>query len=71
METDPEAGGENAGKDKSDVRVITRIRYKLNGRGFLPDRRSQIYVLDVESGEIKQITSGAYDCREPEWSPDG
>jgi dipeptidyl aminopeptidase/acylaminoacyl peptidase len=71
LETDPEAGGENAGKDKSDVRVITRIRYKLNGRGFLPDRRSQIYVLDVESGEIKQITSGAYDCREPEWSPDG
>ena len=39
LETDPEAGGENAGKDKSDVRVITRIRYKLNGRGFLPTAR--------------------------------
>lgn len=57
--------------EKSDVRVITRIRHKLNGRGFLPDRRSQIFILDVGSKEITQLTFGPYDCREPEWSPDG
>lgn len=57
--------------EKSDVRVINTIRYKLNGRGFLPDRRSQIFVLDVQSKSITQVTHGEYDCREPEWSPDG
>lgn len=56
---------------KSDVRVITNIRYKLNGRGFLPEKKAQILVVDVETGEILQLTSGPYDCREPKWSPDG
>lgn len=59
------------GQEKSDVRVITRLRYKLNGRGFLPERRSQIFVLDLETGKVTQLTFGPYDCREPEWSPDG
>lgn len=72
VEPDPKSEGEDKdSKKKSDVRVITKIRYKLNGRGFLPDRPAQIYVLDVQTKEIKQITSGPYDCREPEWSPDG
>ena len=62
---------EDAPEEKSDVRVITNIRYKMNGRGFLPDRRSQIFVLDVESKALTQVTKGEYDCREPEWSPDG
>jgi dipeptidyl aminopeptidase/acylaminoacyl peptidase len=39
--------------------------------GFLPESSYQIYVLDVESGEITQLTTGPYDCLEPEWSPDG
>ncbi len=62
--------GKEAG-EKSDVRVINTIRYKLNGRGFLPNRRSQIFVLDVQSKSLTQVTHGEYDCREPEWSPDG
>lgn len=72
IEIDPKADGKDKdSKEKSDVRVITKMRYKLNGRGFLPERPSQIHVLDAETGEIKQITSGPYDCREPAWSPDG
>lgn len=67
----PEGGDKCAEEEKSDVRVVTEIRYKLNGKGFLPKGRAQIFVLDVESKEIKQVTSGPYDCREPEWSPDG
>jgi len=58
-------------EEKSDVRVINRIRYKMNGRGFLPEKTSQIFVVDVESGTVAQLTSGPYDCREPAWSPDG
>lgn len=56
---------------RSDVKVVTRIRHKLNARGFLPEHNCQVYVLDVDSGKVTQVTSGLYDCREPEWSPDG
>jgi acylaminoacyl-peptidase len=63
------------GKEKvmptSDVRVVNNIRYKANGKGFLPEGNSQIFVLDVDSREVKQITQGPYDCKEPAWSPDG
>ncbi|MGI6162554.1 MAG: prolyl oligopeptidase family serine peptidase [Bacillota bacterium] len=58
-------------EEKSDVRVISKIRYKLNGRGFLPEENYQIFVADVDSGKMSQVTYGPYDCREPEWSPDG
>ncbi len=61
----------DSSEEKSDVRVITNIRYKLNGRGFLPDKKAQILVLDIETGRIEQLTFGPYDCREPKWSPDG
>lgn len=62
---------EDEPKAKSDVRVITKIRFKLNGRGFLPEKAVQIHVLDLETGHVSQITHGNYDCQEPRWSPDG
>lgn len=58
-------------KDASDVKVITRLHYKMNGLGFLGDRYAQIFVVDVATGEEKQITSGNYDCGAPTWSPCG
>lgn len=57
------------GKEASDVKVITRLHYKLNGVGFLGDRYAQIFVVDVATGEEEQITSGNYDCSSPTWSP--
>ncbi len=60
----------NGGQYSSDVRVITTIRHKLNERGFLPKGNYQIFVLEIDSGKVKQITSGPYDCRQPAWSPD-
>ncbi len=67
----PEPKKDEPDGEKSDVRVITKIRYKLNGRGFLPQDAAQIHVLDTESGEISQVTKDEYDCRQPQWSPDG
>lgn len=57
--------------NRSGVRVITRLRHKLDSVGFLPESNYQIFVLDLESGDVTQITTGPYDCLEPEWSPDG
>jgi dipeptidyl aminopeptidase/acylaminoacyl peptidase len=53
------------------VRVLTRLRHKLDSVGFLPETNYQIFVLDVDSGELTQLTSGPYDCLDPAWSPDG
>lgn len=58
-------------KDKSDVKVISRLYYKMNGEGFVGDRRSHVVVVDAVSGELTQLTNGDYDHSNPTWMPDG
>jgi dipeptidyl aminopeptidase/acylaminoacyl peptidase len=53
------------------VRVITRIDYKQDNRGYLNDVRHQVMVVDVASGERRQISSELWDHSAPQWSPDG
>lgn len=56
---------------KADVRVITRLRHKLNGVGFVDERPKQVWVVDVECETVWQVTEGPYDCADPVWSPGG
>lgn len=61
-------------KEKLGVvsRHVTRPFYKLDGEGYLPDERWHLWVVNVKSGQAKQITEGdVYDEKEPNWSPDG
>ncbi len=51
--------------------VIDREQFKLDYTHYLDRRRTHLYLLDVESGETTQITSGDFDDSEPVWSPDG
>ncbi len=53
------------------ARHITRVVYKLNGAGYLPAEHTHIWVLEVDSGETRQLTSGDYDESAPCWSLDG
>ena len=53
------------------VKIITRVRHKGDGEGFLEALHRHLFVLDVDSGEAKQITDGDWDEVEPAWSPDG
>jgi len=53
------------------VRVVRRIDYKQDGHGYLNDVRAQLFLLDVSSGERRQITSELCDHTHPAWSPDG
>ena len=53
------------------VRVTSRIDYKQDNRGYLGDARRQVFVIDVASGERKQLTTEAVDHQFPAWSPDG
>ncbi len=51
--------------------VVDRLQVKQDGRGWLDDRRSQLFRVDMASGEAVQITQGDYDNWMPNWSPDG
>jgi dipeptidyl aminopeptidase/acylaminoacyl peptidase len=55
------------------VKIITRIRHKADGEGFLEALHKHLFVLDVTDGEQvpNQVTDGDWDDAEPAWSPDG
>lgn len=52
--------------------VIDRLQFKRDGVGYLTgSRRTHLYVFDVASKELRQITSGNFDESQAVWSPDG
>jgi acylaminoacyl-peptidase len=51
--------------------VIRRLHYREEGGGYVGDERWHLYVLDVASGETRQITDGAHDEGSLAWSPEG
>lgn len=55
----------------SDVRVITKARYRSNGEGYLePGRPSHIWTVQLPK-TVKQITRGEFSESEVVWSRDG
>jgi dipeptidyl aminopeptidase/acylaminoacyl peptidase len=61
---------------KSDVKVITRAIYRANGNPAYvdPDRHAHIWTVPVggaDKADPKAITSGDFDERGAQWSPDG
>ena len=53
-------------------REIERVRYSLDGAGYLPQERWHLWMIDAESGAAQQLTdSDIYDEGAPYWSPDG
>ncbi len=51
--------------------VIDRYKFKQDGAGYLGNRRTRLYVFDIESQEASLLTPGPYDNSGPAWSPDG
>ncbi len=70
---DPENPDEEKHPDDAPpkVRVTNRIDYKQDGRGYLGDKRSQIFIVDVECGQRRKLTNKPVDYSVPQWSPDG
>jgi dipeptidyl aminopeptidase/acylaminoacyl peptidase len=59
-------------KDRSDVRHYKNTSYKFNDTGWFDDRRTHLWVVDVKTGNSKQLTEGNdWNDRDPQWSPDG
>lgn len=53
------------------VRVTRRLDYKEDGRGYLGDRRSHVFIADLADAESRRVTSEPLDHDSPRWSPDG
>ncbi len=72
-EVDPEnPTALKAGKeDAPRVRVVRRLDYKQDNRGFLNNTRQQIWLVDVADATRRQLTSAPIDHIGPSWSPDG
>ncbi|MBU7017353.1 MAG: S9 family peptidase [Theionarchaea archaeon] len=52
-------------------RHITRVFFKLDGKGYLPKERLHLWIVSLQ-GECLQLTdSDIYDEQTPAWSPDG
>ncbi len=52
--------------------VIDRLQFKRDNAGYLTgDRRTHLYVYDLESEELRQLTTGRWDESLGVWSPDG
>jgi dipeptidyl aminopeptidase/acylaminoacyl peptidase len=58
-------------KELARTRVIERAVYKQDGAGFTEDRRKHVFVADVQTREVRQLTDGDWDDVSPAWSPDG
>ena len=52
------------------VRVIRRLDYKQDNRGYLGRARMQIFVVNVATGKRRQLTNTPDDSWVPRWSPD-
>lgn len=63
--------GTRPGIPAPTIKVIRRLRYKVDGGGWVHDRFSQIWVLDLASGDLVQITDSECDYSEPTWSQHG
>ena len=66
-----EEEAEEEDEDRPKPIVIRRLQFKRDGEGYLNERRSRLWVFDLESRKGVQVTSGPYDDGQPVWSPDG
>jgi len=56
-------------KSEEEIKVIKRIQYKFNGRGFFPGFRKHVFSISVRGGKHRQITKGEFDVESAEWLP--
>lgn len=58
-------------KDEADrPRVITRLQYRWDGKGYL-EGRGKLFRVMLADGRCEQLTDGDYDDLQPACSPDG
>ncbi len=61
----------NVGADEEDVRTIRRSNFWFNEKGYIYGLRKHLFVLDLATGDAKQLTQGEFDVAKAAWSHDG
>ncbi|MGI6873666.1 serine hydrolase [Amycolatopsis sp. 3B14] len=51
--------------------VADRLDYHADGAGVLRGKRAHLHVVDVATGDCRQVTRGDWHAGDPAWSPDG
>ncbi|WP_131104551.1 serine hydrolase [Ornithinimicrobium sufpigmenti] len=52
--------------------VVARdLFYQADGAGFIGGVREHVHTVQIDSGEVTQLTSGKLHCASPVWTPDG
>ncbi len=76
----PKAGPQENAVGRPVPIVVTRLKHKYDGLGYLDDRRSQIHILPtgpaldsrgMDRGDATRLTDSAYDSSNPSFAPDG
>ncbi|HEV8597052.1 MAG TPA: S9 family peptidase, partial [Candidatus Dormibacteraeota bacterium] len=52
------------------ARIVRRLDYKHDGRGYVDGRQHHLFVANAVGGEVKQLTNGPWDVNDFDWSPD-
>jgi dipeptidyl aminopeptidase/acylaminoacyl peptidase len=50
---------------------VNRATFRFDGVGYLDDAAHDLYVVDVDSGSVRQLTNDRCMNTDPRWSPDG
>jgi dipeptidyl aminopeptidase/acylaminoacyl peptidase len=59
-----------AKKPDTDVKIIKRVKFKLNGLGTFEGRRTHLFIVST-GRKAKQISKGEFDVEVAHWSHDG
>ena len=51
--------------------MVDRYEFKSDEVGYLDRRRTHLYVFEIDTEKMTQVTSGDFDDEAPAWSPDG
>jgi len=69
---DPEAADAQLDEKRVPaVRTIDRLWHRLDGKGWIYERRSHLFRIPVSGGDPEQLTDGDWDDGSPAYSPDG
>lgn len=63
--------GDSTKPETPEPVVVDRLQFKRDYTGYLDRRRTHLYLLDVATKKVTQITSGDFGDSDPAWSPDG
>jgi dipeptidyl aminopeptidase/acylaminoacyl peptidase len=73
VSTEPEEETEDTKTDPkrpAPTKIVVRASYKLDGAGYIGNRRRHIFVVDVAQRTLTQLTDGDFHDDMPAWSPD-